>query len=146
MSTWTVASCGAEPIHAATVERFVETFGPQGFRRTSFAPAYGLAEATLLVTMKQTGAEPTFLTIEAEALANSIVKESSASKRDSDIGRGTPSDSRTHCKSNDRSSCQAGEVGEVWLAGDDAIDWGKPEESDATFKATLAGQRSPYTN
>ena len=81
LSTWTVASCGAEPIHADTVEQFVETFGPQGFRRTSFAPAYGLAEATLLVTMKQTGAEPTFLKVEAEALADSIVKESSASER-----------------------------------------------------------------
>ena len=62
LSTWMVASCGAEPIHPDTVEQFIETFGPQGFRRTSFAPAYGLAEATLLVTMKQTGAEPTFLT------------------------------------------------------------------------------------
>ena len=75
-----VASCGAEPIHADTVEQFIETFGPQGFRRTSFAPAYGLAEATLLVTMKRTEAEPTFLKVEAEALADSIVKESSASE------------------------------------------------------------------
>ena len=88
-----VASCGAEPIHPNTVERFIETFGVRGFRRTSFAAAYGLAEATLLVTMKRTEAEPTFLTVEAEALADSIVKKSSASEsRSSNIGRmwGTP--------------------------------------------------------
>ena len=34
LSMWTVASCGAEPVHADTVERFSETFGPRGFRRT----------------------------------------------------------------------------------------------------------------
>ena len=153
LSTWTVASCGAEPIHADTVERFVETFGPQGFRRTSFAPAYGLAEATLLVTMKQTGAEPTFLKVEAEALADSIVKESSASERGTRtrtlVGCGEPLEETRVLIVNPttKSSCQAGEVGEVWLAGAGIATgyWGRPEESDATFKATLAGSgEGPY--
>ena len=43
--------------------------------------------------------------------------------------------------------CQAGEVGEVWLAGAGiaAGYWGRPEESDVTFKATLAGSgEGPY--
>ncbi len=151
LSMWMVASCGAEPIHADTVERFVETFGPQGFRRTSFAPAYGLAEATLLVTMKQTGAEPTFLTIEAEALADSIVKESSASEKGTRtlVGCGEPLEETRVLIVNPttKSSCQAGEVGEVWLAGAGIATgyWGRPEESDATFKATLAGSgEGPY--
>ncbi|MDE3219630.1 MAG: amino acid adenylation domain-containing protein, partial [Nitrospirota bacterium] len=151
LSTWTVASCGAEPIHADTVERFVETFGPQGFRRTSFAPAYGLAEATLLVTMKQTGAEPTFLKVEAEALADSIVKESSASERGTRtlVGCGEPLEETRVLIVNPttKSSCQAGEVGEVWLAGAGIATgyWGRPEESDATFKASLAGSgEGPY--
>ncbi len=151
LSTWTVASCGAEPIHAATVEQFIETFGPQGFRRTAFAPAYGLAEATLLVTMKQVGAEPTFLKVEAEALADSIVKESSASERGTRtlVGCGEPlSETRVLIVNpTTRSSCQAGEVGEVWLAGAGIATgyWGRPEESDATFKATLAGSgEGPY--
>ncbi|MBU6434988.1 MAG: AMP-binding protein, partial [Nitrospirae bacterium] len=151
LSTWTVASCGAEPIHADTVERFIETFGPQGFRRTSFAPAYGLAEATLLVTMKQTGAEPTFLKVEAEALADSIVKESSASERGTRtlVGCGEPLEETRVLIVNPttKSSCQAGEVGEVWLAGAGIATgyWGRPEESDATFKASLAGSgEGPY--
>ncbi len=69
LSTWTVASCGAEPIHPDTVEQFIDTFGPRGFRRTAFRPGYGLAEATLLVTMKRAGAEPSFLHVEADTLA-----------------------------------------------------------------------------
>ena len=153
LSTWAVASCGAEPIHADTVERFVETFGPQGFRRTSFAPAYGLAEATLLVTMKQTGAEPTFLKVEAEALADSIVKESSASERGTRtrtlVGCGEPLEETRVLIVNPttKTSCQVGEVGEVWLAGAGIATgyWGRPEESDATFKASLAGSgEGPY--
>ncbi len=143
LSTWTVASCGAEPVHADTVERFSETFGPWGFRRTSFAPAYGLAEATLLVTMKQTGTEPTLLKIEAEALVASIVKESSASERGTRtlVGCGEPLEETRILIVNPttKSSCQAGEVGEVWLAGAGIATgyWGRPEESETTFKATI---------
>jgi amino acid adenylation domain-containing protein len=151
LSTWTVASCGAEPIHADTVEQFIETFGPQGFRRTSFVPAYGLAEATLLVTTKQTGAEPTFLKVEAEALANSIVKESSASERGTRtlVGCGEPLEETRVLIVNPTTQhpCQAGVVGEVWLAGAGIATgyWGRPEESDATFKATLTGSgEGPY--
>lgn len=151
LSTWAVASCGAEPIYADTVERFIETFGPLGFRRTSFTPAYGLAEATLVVTMKRTGTEPTFLMVEAEALADSIIKESSASERGTRtlLGCGEPLEETRVLIVNPSTqrSCQAGAVGEVWLAGAGIATgyWGRPEESDATFKATLAGSgEGPY--
>ncbi len=151
LSTWMVASCGAEPIHPDTVEQFIQTFGPRGFRRTSFAPAYGLAEATLLVTMKRIEAEPTFLKVEADALADSIVKESSTSGSGTRtlIGCGEPLEETCIRIVNPtiRSLCQAGEVGEVWLAGDGiAVGyWGRQEESDRTFRATLADSgEGPY--
>jgi acyl transferase domain-containing protein/acyl-CoA synthetase (AMP-forming)/AMP-acid ligase II/acyl carrier protein len=44
------AVSGAEPIRAATVERFLKRFGPLGFGDNVIYPAYGLAEATLLAT------------------------------------------------------------------------------------------------
>ena len=50
LSCWKVAFTGAEPIHAATLERFAEAFAPCGFRREAFYPCYGLAEATLIVS------------------------------------------------------------------------------------------------
>lgn len=144
LSTWMVASCGAEPIHPDTVEQFIQTFGPRGFRRMSFAPAYGLAEATLLVTMKQIEAEPTFLKVEADALADSIVKESSTSGSGTRtlVGCGEPlEDTRIRIVNpTTQSLCLAGAVGEVWLAGSGiAVGyWGRQEESDRTFRATLA--------
>ena len=50
LSSWTRAFNGAEPIRAQTVERFAVEFARCGFRRSSFLPCYGLAEATLMVS------------------------------------------------------------------------------------------------
>ncbi|TAN51400.1 MAG: hypothetical protein EPN21_06740, partial [Methylococcaceae bacterium] len=50
LSSWTLAFNGSEPVRAATLERFAAAFAECGFRRESFFPCYGLAEATLLVT------------------------------------------------------------------------------------------------
>ncbi|MDH5739215.1 MAG: amino acid adenylation domain-containing protein, partial [Nitrospira sp.] len=151
LSTWSVASCGAEPIHLDTVERFIDTFGPRGFRRTSFAPAYGLAEATLLVTMKRAGAEPTFLTVDAEALTDAVVKKPPTAKGKTRtlVGCGEPlEETRVRIVNpTTHTECPPGVVGEVWLAGSGiaAGYWEKPEESQAVFKATLAGSHeSPY--
>jgi fatty-acyl-CoA synthase len=50
LSSWRVAGCGAEPIHAGTLAAFAEKFAPAGFRATSFLPSYGLAEHVLAAT------------------------------------------------------------------------------------------------
>jgi fatty-acyl-CoA synthase len=45
--------CGSEPIRAGTLREFSRLFGERcGLRPTALLPAYGLAEATLAVTMK----------------------------------------------------------------------------------------------
>lgn len=50
LSCWKIAVVGAEPVWPETIERFIETFRPYGFRPEAFLPAYGLAEAVLNVT------------------------------------------------------------------------------------------------
>ena len=50
LSTWDLAFTGAEPVNAATMERFCDKFAASGFRRTAIYPVYGLAESTLMVT------------------------------------------------------------------------------------------------
>jgi acyl-CoA synthetase (AMP-forming)/AMP-acid ligase II len=42
---------GSEAVRAETLSRFAQTFEPASFRSTAFCPAYGLAEATLAVTI-----------------------------------------------------------------------------------------------
>jgi fatty-acyl-CoA synthase len=51
LSAWRVAGCGAEPIHADSLRLFSERLAPAGFSPQAFMPCYGLAEATLAVSM-----------------------------------------------------------------------------------------------
>ncbi|MEO8694301.1 MAG: AMP-binding protein, partial [Acidimicrobiales bacterium] len=55
LSAWRQANCGAEPIDVRVIDRFVERFAPHGFRREAIKPGYGLAEATLTVTLTGAG-------------------------------------------------------------------------------------------
>ena len=69
LSSWTLAFNGAEPVRAATLERFAAAFAPCGFRPEAFLPCYGLAEGTLLAATVQRGAGATvgaFATAELE--------------------------------------------------------------------------------
>jgi fatty-acyl-CoA synthase len=52
-SRWKAAIVGAEPLDARVLQRFGQLLAPLGFR--GFLPAYGLAEATLLVTGRRRG-------------------------------------------------------------------------------------------
>lgn len=51
LSSLKFAFMGAEPIRAYSVEDFCTRFEPYGFRRTAIAPAYGLAESCVCVTV-----------------------------------------------------------------------------------------------
>ncbi|MFE5597716.1 fatty acyl-AMP ligase [Streptomyces coelicoflavus] len=50
LSSWRVALCGAEPIQPDTVRRFVDRFVRWGLPANAFTPAYGMAEASLVIT------------------------------------------------------------------------------------------------
>ncbi len=68
LSSWRVAYNGAEPVSAATVARFAETFGPAGVAPHVMYPVYGLAEATLPVTFPEPGAPPLMATFDRAEL------------------------------------------------------------------------------
>ncbi len=55
LSSWRAATNGAEPVCAATLERFAARFTNYGFRRAALMPVYGLAEACLGVSAPPMG-------------------------------------------------------------------------------------------
>ncbi|MBA3949309.1 MAG: AMP-binding protein, partial [Acidobacteria bacterium] len=67
LRSWTFAYNGAEPVRAATLERFHETFAPCGLRLEAVQPCYGMAETTLLVSIAGAGRPPTIHTNEEGA-------------------------------------------------------------------------------
>jgi 1-acyl-sn-glycerol-3-phosphate acyltransferase len=69
LSTWRAALNGAEPVHPATLERFAARFASCGFRREALLPVYGLAEASLAVTIPPVGRGPRVDRLERAAFA-----------------------------------------------------------------------------
>ncbi len=58
LSAWRAALNGAEPVLPATLDRFAARFATCGFRRETLLPVYGLAEASLAVTIPPVGRGP----------------------------------------------------------------------------------------
>jgi len=69
LSSWRAALNGAEPVNPETLERFANRFASYGFRREAQLPVYGLAEATLAVTVPPLGRGPLIDRVERETFA-----------------------------------------------------------------------------
>jgi fatty-acyl-CoA synthase len=55
LSRWRIAGNGADMIRPDICQAFVDAFAPAGFRAEAFTPSYGLAEATLAVSVSPVG-------------------------------------------------------------------------------------------
>jgi fatty-acyl-CoA synthase len=75
LRTWTM---GSDPIQAAVIEDATNILVSLGAPPTVLTPAYGLAEATLTVSMKRFGTEPTWVSVELDALYQGTITEPSA--------------------------------------------------------------------
>jgi acyl-CoA synthetase (AMP-forming)/AMP-acid ligase II/acyl carrier protein len=151
LSSMVMTMNAAEPINPAVMEQFIARFGPVGFRRHAFAPAYGLAESTLAVTANPNGADPVVRHFDAEALAAgrvAVVAGSAPNARPMPgSGRALPDvpiaivDPDTHCR------CAPDRVGEIWVGGPTIAGgyWRRADETAATFGATIRGEAGqPY--
>ncbi|AKQ66241.1 Non-ribosomal peptide synthetase [Myxococcus hansupus] len=145
LSSWDVAFCGAEPIRAATLDRFAEVFAPSGFRREAFYPCYGLAEGTLIVTGEQKGRVPRAHVLDAAALSRGQAVHAAAGTEGArtHIGCGTTLAEQRLLIVDPESRVPraAGQVGEIWVSGGSVAQgyWRKPEDSEALFHAVPVG-------
>lgn len=51
LSSWRIAGVGGDMVRAGPLEAFAERFAAAGFKRAAFVASYGMAEATLALTM-----------------------------------------------------------------------------------------------
>ncbi len=151
LSCWSLACNGAEQVRSETIDRFTEKFAQCGFRRETFYPCYGLAEATLIVTGGKKYEAPVVVDFDADQLAVGRVQvaqnNSTATRRLVGCGKQVEGclvkivDGQTHVE------CPSGEVGEVWVnsPGVGSGYWGRPKESVDVFLAQLAtGDQIPF--
>jgi acyl-CoA synthetase (AMP-forming)/AMP-acid ligase II len=144
LASWKVAMNAAEPIRKETIDRFVELFGPAGFRRGTFKGGYGLAEATLKVSMGTVGQEPSYVSLDVGALEDNRVVASVA-REDTRVLVGCgPIYRETEVAIVDPEQltvCPADGVGEIWVRGPAVAQgyWNREQETEATFRARIAG-------
>ncbi|MDT5112275.1 MAG: hypothetical protein QOE20_4165, partial [Mycobacterium sp.] len=121
LSSLTTAMSGAEPVRAATLQRFADAFAPAGFRPEADLPVYGLAEATLLVSGGSDSALPVVHHIDRAALSEDRVVDAVPGQQSAValVGCGRPRGGQQVVIVDPvtRRPCQADEVGEIWIAG-----------------------------
>lgn len=151
LSSWELAFNGAEPVQAATIERFSEKFERCGFRREAFYPCYGLAEATLIVTGGCRRKAPLVKSFEASALEQRRAVEAGpnddAARELVGSGGILLDEGLAIVDPETRRRVADGVVGEIWAAGRHiaAGYWKRPELSVETFQATIVDEGDrPY--
>ncbi len=133
LQSWRSIINGAEPVQYATMDRFVDCFGGVGFRRSSFMPGYGLAEATLMVAIARLG---------TDRGSGDTPAPPSLPQGSGGVSVGAPDEDSIVIivEPETRRLCEEGQEGEIWYQGPSVARgyWNNPGESAATFKGVLA--------
>ena len=130
------------PLTLMWLEKFIETFEPCGFRRTSSAPAYGLAEATLLVSSTRLNAGPRVLELDSDAVIDGRVVPAGvgrAGRRIVSCGNLVGATKVAIVNQENLTKCRADEIGEIWVSDPGVASgyWNQPAKSKDTFDAYL---------
>ena len=118
LSRWRVAGNGADMIRPDVMQAFVDAFGDAGFKASAFLPSYGLAEATLAVSIMPPG----------EGIVVELVEETELSGGTTEFGRpqryraivncGKPvRDMRVEIREEDGTLLPERAIGKVWASG-----------------------------
>jgi acyl-CoA synthetase (AMP-forming)/AMP-acid ligase II/cytochrome P450/acyl carrier protein len=144
LSAWEVCFAGAEPVHAATLERFSRAFAACGFRPEAWLPCYGMAETTLIVTGHRPPRRPQIVTVDATALRNNrwvVTSDPLSNDVRTVVSCGAPVGAARVVIQSLATAHPAGpgEIGEILVAGDSVSTgyWKNPELTAERFGVTL---------
>lgn len=141
---------GSEPIRPEALTEFTETFAAYGFQHRAHTPGFGLAEATLTVTICDRRDEPIVRRFDRGALAEGRAvppAEEQPLGGTPLVGCGAPvgQDVRiVHPVSC--AELPTGRVGEIWVSGTNVCDgyYGRPDATAEAFHATLRGSAARW--
>jgi len=149
LSSWKIILVGAEPIRAPTIEKFIETFSPYGLAPRAMNPGFGMAEATLIVSMSPVGAGHDTRMLSRNALqANAIRDPDERGDAHVLVGCGYPiPDSRLAIVDPQTlRRLPANTVGELWIEGPHVARayWENPDASAASLHARIEGESGEW--
>lgn len=141
LSCLKVASNGAEPVRWETVDAFSKRFAACGFRAECLYPAYGLAEATLLVSTKPHGVMPLLYQLSSEQRQDDNIQGVIVS-----CGPPIGVTEVKIVKPETLTVCKDGDIGEIWIK-DLGVAQGYRQNEQATrdtFQAYTSNGEGPY--
>lgn len=141
---------GAEPVRRRTRDRFIEAFAVSKLAPESHTPAYGLAEASVLVSAAPPSTKGQVVWVDGAALERDeiIFRESGAEGArelcgDGIIGSGYDVRIVDPLSGNE---LPAGKVGELWIAGPSVCPgyWRRADATEEAFGGRLPGRNEKY--
>ncbi len=143
LSRWRVAGNGADMIRPDVMQSFVDAFADAGFKASSFLPSYGLAEATLAVSIMPPG----------EGIVVELVEETQLSGVPAGADRPQRFRAIVNCgkacrdmtieiREQDGRILPEGAIGKVWCTGPSLMTgyFRDPEATDACMAADPDGK------
>ncbi|SRX92984.1 Fatty-acid-AMP ligase FadD32 (fatty-acid-AMP synthetase) (fatty-acid-AMP synthase). Also shown to have acyl-ACP ligase activity [Mycobacterium tuberculosis H37Rv] [Mycobacterium shimoidei] len=140
---------GSEPISVSSMRKFTEAFKPYGLQEKVMKPCYGLAEATLFVSITPMDEAPTIIYVDREALNNhrfvEVDKDAPSAVTQVAAGQVGVDEWAVIVDADTASELPDGHIGEIWLHGKNMGlgYWKRDQETQETFKNILKSRTSP---
>ncbi|MDT4995132.1 MAG: hypothetical protein QOH97_5024 [Actinoplanes sp.] len=142
LARWRLALNGSESVKADTVRAFTDTFTPLGAAPTTMYPCYGMAEATLAITLPELGTAPRVVIVDRRALTpGERVRQVSATTAEGRelVGLGVPvPQMRVRVCGADGNPFPDGTLGEIHINGP-AVTTGYLNDDPNTRQALVNG-------
>lgn len=117
LSRWRIAGNGADMIRPDVMQKFVNAFADAGFAASAFSPSYGLAEATLAVTVMPPGEGIRVEMVDMKKLEGVGLGRSGEAKYRAIVNCGKPIDGmKTEIRAHG-GKLGDHEIGEIWCSG-----------------------------
>lgn len=115
---WRLAGNGADMIRPDVMQRFVDAFADAGFKATAFLPSYGLAEATLAVSIMPPGEGIVVELVEETQLSGGTARADRPQRYRAVVNCGKPvRDMTVEIREEDGTPLPEKAIGKVWCKG-----------------------------
>ncbi|MEZ0497013.1 fatty acyl-AMP ligase [Sphingomonas sp. IW22] len=118
LSRWRVAGNGADMIRPDVMQKFVDAFADAGFQASAFLPSYGLAEATLAVSIMPPGEGIVVELVEETQLSGISAEGDRPQRYRAIVNCGRPvRDMEVEIREEDGAPLPDKAIGKVWCRG-----------------------------
>jgi len=118
LSRWRLAGNGADMIRPDVMQGFVDAFADAGFKASAFLPSYGLAEATLAVSIMPPGEGIRVELVEETQLSGVAAGQDRPQRYRAIVNCGKPvRDMKVEIREEDGTPLPERAIGKVWCSG-----------------------------